>query len=77
MMETEKDVSPARMADSIGEAPRYLGSRDGWMLRMPIGSNKSRMSDLIMTPKLARTPNASGCSVFKDLTVSKSDFARA
>lgn len=27
--ETEKSWSPFRMADSIGEAPRYFGSNDG------------------------------------------------
>ncbi len=29
MTETEKEVSPARRADSMGEAPRYLGRREG------------------------------------------------
>lgn len=77
MIETEKSVSPFRMADSIGEAPRYCGRREGWMLRIPSGSNKSRRSDLMRTPKEARTPWASGAESLRFLTVSRSDFSLA
>ena len=47
------------------------------MFRMPSGSNKSRTSDFMITPKLARTPWASGFSSFRRLTVFSSDFVRA
>ena len=60
MMETENSESPAKMADSMGEAPRYFGKRDGWMFRMPSGSKSSRTSCFIRTPKDARMPSAFG-----------------
>ena len=77
IIEMEKVSSPFKMADSIGEAPRYFGRRLGWRFKMPVGSNRSRTSDLTMTPKLAKMPKASGCSRLSDLTVSRSDLVRA
>ena len=47
------------------------------MFKIPSGSNSSRTSGGIKTPKLARTPQASGCSVFMALTVVRSDLVRA
>ena len=76
MMETEKALSPFRMADSIGEAPRYAGRSEGWILRMPMGSKRLRTSGLMSTPKEARIPKASGCESLRDLTVSSSAFVR-
>jgi len=47
------------------------------MLRMPSGSKRSRMSDLMRTPKEARMPRVSGCLALRDLTVSRSSLALA
>ncbi len=47
------------------------------MFKMPSGSKRSRTSDFIMTPKLARTPKASGYFCLRDLTVSSSVFVWA
>lgn len=77
MIETEKSVSPFKIADSIGEAPRYLGRREGWMFKIPSGSKRSKTSSLIITPKEAKMPWAVGWAAFKDFTVSRSDFSLA
>lgn len=77
MIETEKSVSPFRRADSMGEGPRYLGRREGWRLRMPMGSKRSRRSGLMMTPKEARTAGSLGRAVLRALTVLRSLAVRA
>ena len=77
IIETEKSLSSFRIADSIGEAPRYFGRREGWILRIPSGSKRSKTSSLIMTPKEARMPWAEGLVFLRDFMVSKSDFSRA
>ncbi len=76
-MEMEKSVSPFKMADSMGEAPRYLGRREGWRFKMPSGSKRSRTSGLMRTPKEARMPRASGCACLRRLTVSRSSLVLA
>ena len=77
MTETENLLSPFKMADSIGEAPRYFGKREGWMFRIPSGSKTSRTSDLIMTPKEARMPWASGFLALISFAVSRSSLLLA
>ena len=47
------------------------------MLRMPVGSKRSRTSDLMMTPKEARTPKAAGFSALMVLTVARSSLVWA
>ena len=65
------------IADSIGEAPLYKGSREGWILRIPSGSNNSSTRTGIITPNDASTPCASGFSRFSRQTSSKSSLRRA
>ena len=70
--DTEKSLSPAKMALSIGEAPRYRGKREGWIFKIPAGSNAFKADSGIRTPNDASTPNASGCSFFSCIAVPKS-----
>ena len=77
MIETEKFESPRRIAVSIGEGPRRSGRREGWILRIPSGSKRSRTSFLIITPNEARMPFREGFSDFSFFTTSRSDFSRA
>lgn len=56
MIETEKVLSLFKIADSIGEAPLYLGRSEGCMLRIPSGSNKFKISSFIMIPNEAKMP---------------------
>lgn len=76
-METENSWSPSKMAVSIGEGPRYFGKREGWILRMPSGSQSLRKSGLKRTPKLARTPWAEGWDCFRRVASGKSALVRA
>ena len=77
--ETLKEVSPFRIADSIGEGPRYVGKREGWMFKMPSGSKRSKTSCLMITPKEAKMPWSSPflSADLRRLTSSRSDFSRA
>ena len=48
MMDTPVVWSPFKIAVSMGVDPRYLGRREGWMLRMPTGSKRLMMSSGII-----------------------------
>ena len=55
-MVTPEVASPLMIADWTGVGPRYLGRREGWMLRMPLG-NMFRMLAGNIIPKEASMAN--------------------
>ena len=55
IIDTPVSVSLLTMADSIGEGPRYFGSREGWTLIIP-GVNKSIIDWGMIFPYAIKTP---------------------
>ena len=55
IIDTPVSVSLLAIADSIGEGPRYFGSREGWTLIIP-GVNKSIIDWGMIFPYATKTP---------------------